>query len=88
MRRRMESGAFEAAERIAAASPSDDDDLGRVATSLRSGGSWLAAVSDPDPLFAKLASVVTLDADPERLAVDVEGAIPDIHNRLWDPIVI
>ena len=42
--------AIEAAERIASERPSEDDDLGRVATSLPSGGSWLAALGDPQHL--------------------------------------
>ena len=45
-----DADAIEAAERIASERPSEDDDLGRVATSLPSGGSWLAALGDPQHL--------------------------------------
>jgi hypothetical protein len=83
--RRLDEGARGSALRIADVEGSDPDWLRSLAKSLASGRlGYVATVSDQArPLLQNWVRVVKLDTDPERLASEVEAALPILHNRLW-----
>lgn len=84
--RNLDREALAAAARIASAPLIEEaDTLGRVAGGLSKGHPvQVEEIGDQAyKLLRTYAPVITLDNDPERLASDIEEALPRIHDRLW-----